>query len=269
MTYSESAPTIDKSFISQSQGMAIASSELGDDGALGESSDGRGSALERVETAVAVGVTLIIARSNVPQATFPLRVAAKRSLIVDTPSQDFAVVSEGSDVHSTACDMNDANTLGGEERIETWALYIDGILGRAETKLARGAFTHNVHVEALGGRIVDDDLGLDGDFDGFGDFLVCDFFNLHALLGRSFARALLRFGSVFLVGGLTLLGFFRGRRLAFAFHIGLRGGSSSLLLLHRRRVTRALLSFGSFVLIGVLTLLRFICGGRFSFVFNV
>lgn len=114
VTYAESAPAEHLSIISQGQCMAIASGELHNDSSLREACDGGRGALERVETAVASIITPTVAVSNISQAAFPSGVATESALVVDAPSHDFAIMSEGSDMHPTTSDLNNADILGRE-----------------------------------------------------------------------------------------------------------------------------------------------------------
>ena len=106
MAYSECAPSKNSSIVRQRQSVAIASGELDNNNSLGKGSDRSRSTFSRIETCVVVIVTIFV---HITHATLPLCIASERSLIVDTPCQNFAVASESGHMHSTTCDMYNTN----------------------------------------------------------------------------------------------------------------------------------------------------------------
>ena len=109
---------------------------------------------------VGVGVFSV----DVLDTTIPGSVATERALVVDTPCQDLVVVGQSNVVHATSNDLNNADLVSVEVRIETRTLDIDALLVSAETKLASGTLAEDEDLQTVGGRLVDDrslDEGLD------------------------------------------------------------------------------------------------------------
>jgi hypothetical protein len=126
------------------------------------------SALIGVKTSVVVliitvRVPSIISRSRsvgVNKTTFPGGVSAKRTTVVNSPSEDLVVVGQSHTVHASNCDLNHTDFLWSQQLIVTraldvhWLLVADLLASHAELSIC--AFAEHVNFELLGWSKVDD-----------------------------------------------------------------------------------------------------------------
>lgn len=94
-TYSKCSTSINKPLIGESQGDAVAGSDLSDDSASGKNAhvDSSRSRFTRLEASVRI---VDVVRS----------VSSKSTLIVHPPCYDFVVVRQRSNMHATHCDLD-------------------------------------------------------------------------------------------------------------------------------------------------------------------
>lgn len=202
----ESAPAVHAAILSQDETGAVAGGDLDKLGAGSEVllGDGGRCTLVGVDASILIVIIAVLIIIHVAESTVPCCVSAESALVVDAPSQDLVVASQGDGVHTTARDLNDTDLARGEVLVETRALHVDGLLAvdalATQAQFARGALAEDVDIEDLCRRVVD--LLTDGG----------------ALLGSNGSGLLL------LNGGSGLLGLGLGRGLGL-------GGSSRLFLL--------------------------------------